>query len=540
MELIKHTRNEMVQVSVRVNRCGANVLAKAAAMLVVMCGILAGTHVVAQAATSIAAGWTHAVAVRSDGTAWTWGSNYNSNNQGSLLGLNGSRYSLEKTPVQLSGLSGMTMVAADTAHTLALKSDGTVWAWGDNTYGQLGDGTTVASATPIQVPGLSNITRVFACGSASFAVAADGSVKSWGNNANGQLGDGATTSSSSPRAMTALAGAVSIASSGERTFMVKNDGTVWGWGQYSSIYGNIGDGTTSNRTSPTQISSLTGATMVAAGLYHAVVVKSDGTVWAWGDNFYGSLGNGSANTALAPVQSNISGVTAVAVVGGATLALKTDGSVWAWGYNGYQVVGDGTTASRFSPQQIAGLNDVAAISGTNVYALAMKNDGTVWAWGENYSGALGDGLNNDFRSCPEYVLATSAGGAFDLLPDVPNGTLPVFPVGVNGRGLVTGLTLSLDLSFTGSDVGQVRNIYLAAAMGSTLFLHNGSTWGVYGSGEMPAYATASTNSYINIPILASTDATGLAGVVVYLGYGSNANEMLSAGRFRQVYVVPAN
>lgn len=505
----------------------------------IMAGLLLLSVATAKADV-ISAAWTHSVAVRDDGTVWVWGGNSNSSNQGTLLGIGGSAYNVEKLPVQINGLSGIIAVAADTEHTLALKNDGTVWAWGENSSGQLGNGSSTSSSTPVQVSGLSSISRIFACGGASYAVTANGVVMAWGNNAYGQLGDGTTTSYNTPKAIDALNGAVSISGFGERTFMVKANGTVWGWGRYSSVYGNIGDGGTSNRSAPVQISGNVGATAVAADLYHAVILLSNGTVWAWGDNFYGSLGNGSASTALSPVQANIDQVTAIAAVNGATLALKNNGSVWAWGKNDHGVVGDGTSISRFSPVQVTGLDNISAISGIMEHALVLKNDGTLWAWGENYSGQLGDGLNNDYRSRPEYVQVSESGGFFDIYPNVANGALPPFPIGVNAKGYINSMNLSFELVLTGNGVKQTNKIYLAAQVGPTFYLHNGSSWVQYDGNTLPAYTTVDTWSwsYVKIPVLSSVDVTGLGGVQVYVGYGTDANEMLASNRVRMLYTIP--
>lgn len=507
----------------------------AALLLALGCG---ATSVAAAATPMLAVGWTQALAVDESGALWVWGSNGNSDNRTTVLGMGAQNILQINNPTRQTALSDVLAVAADTGHSLVLKSDGTVWAWGNNGAGQLGTGTSADSGTPVQVPGLSGIQKIFVGGAASYAVAADGKVWAWGNNSNGQLGDGTTTARTSPALSPALAGAVSIASVGSRTFMVKNDGTVWGWGQSSSQYGNVGDGTSTSRAAPVQL-NLSGAVQVAADVYHAAVLKSDGTVWCWGDNFYGSLGNGSANPSLSPVQASISGVQSIATTSGATLAVKQDGTLWAWGQNLHRQIGDGTTAIRFTPQAVSGLSDITAVAGGLVDSvLALRRDGTVWGWGDNYSGVLGDGVNNDFRSRPEYVVTRDSNSAFDLAPSVSNGALPPFPIGVDAKGDLSYLTLTLNFNFVPGEVSP-RNIYLAAQAGGNLFLHDGNGWQPY-TGALPAYASNYTGTgYYSIPILPrDTDASGLAGVSVIVGYGRDANEMLSNGRYRVAYTVP--
>ena len=228
------------------------------------------------------------------------------------------------------------------SHTLELKKDGTVWAWGDNRYGQLGNGTTEDSKAPVKVSGLDSVTAIAACFFQSVAL--------------------------------------------------KKDGTVWAWGYNGS--GQLGNGSTENSATPVQVSGLNGIQAIAAGNGHIVALKKDGTVWAWGSNRSGQLGTDSKVNFLTPVQvSGVSDITAVAAGRYHSIALKKDGTVWAWGYNGSGQLGDGTTSEgSFIPVQVSGLSGVTAITAGAHHCVAQKKDMTNWAWGDTFSGIHGNGI----------------------------------------------------------------------------------------------------------------------------------------------------
>jgi len=202
-----------------------------------------------------------------------------------------------------------------------------------------------------------------------------------------------------------LSNIVAIAAWGPHTFALKSNGTIWACGE--NINGELGDGSTVGRLTPTQI-CLPGIVSITVGKTHALARKSDGTAWAWGSNANGELGNGTTIKSPTPVQIN--GLTSViAIVAGGSnngdhsVAVKSDGSVWAWGYNASGQLGDGTTANRLIPVQVIGLFGVtAAASGLN-HSIALKSDGTVWDWGSNSYGQLGDGTMVD-KSQPVRVL----------------------------------------------------------------------------------------------------------------------------------------
>ncbi|MCL6560248.1 MAG: hypothetical protein K6U74_15935, partial [Firmicutes bacterium] len=230
---------------------------------------------------SVAAGCSHSIALKDDGTVWVWG-------YGPAAGLDQG----SSVPRQVYGLTDVVGIAAGNYHSLALKRDGTVWAWGQNNEGQLGDGTKYNNRyEPVQVAGLSDVVAIAGGGGHSLALKNDGTVWAWGWNQDGQLGDGTTTSTTTPVQVAGLSNVVVIAAGERHSLALRGDGTVWAWG-YNG-YGQLGDGTTDNRLTPAQVPGLSGIISIAAGIYHSLALKSDGTVWAWGYNEMGQLGIGT-------------------------------------------------------------------------------------------------------------------------------------------------------------------------------------------------------------------------------------------------------
>jgi alpha-tubulin suppressor-like RCC1 family protein len=299
-------------------------------------------------------------------------------------------------------MSAALNVAAGYFHSLAVKTDGTVWAWGSNYGGQLGDNTTVDKNVPVQVLGLSYGTAVAAGAHHSLAVKTNGTVWAWGANGNGQLGDNTTVQKTVPVQVLGLSGVTAVAAGQHHSLALKTDGTVWAWGV--NYYGQLGDNSTVKRNAPVKVlGGLSGVTNVAAGGYHSLALKANGTVWAWGYNYYGQLGDNSTVQKIVPVQVlGLSGVTAVAAGQNHSLALKTDGTVWAWGDNSYGQLGDNSTVQKIVPVQVSLLSDVTNVAAGAYHSLAMKRDGTVWAWGLNWPGALGDNTTVD-KSTPVQV-----------------------------------------------------------------------------------------------------------------------------------------
>ena len=290
-------------------------------------------------------------------------------------------------------------------HTCAILDDGSVSCWGQNNFGQLGDGTTTDRNAPTQISSLGTDRTAVAITAGDFhtcAILDDGSVSCWGYNGNGQLGDGTTTQRTTPTQTSSLGTdrtAVAISAGYAHTCAILDDGSVSCWG-YNN-YGQLGDGTTTDRLTPTQTSSLgTDRTAVAisAGAYHTCAILDDGSVSCWGDNNYGQIGDGTTTDRSTPTQTSSLGTdrTAVAITAGAyhTCAILDDGSVSCWGYNGYGGLGDGTTTNRNTPTPTSSLGTdrtAVAISAGYQHTCAILDDGSVSCWGYNAYGQLGDG-----------------------------------------------------------------------------------------------------------------------------------------------------
>lgn len=297
--------------------------------------------------------------------------------------------------------SGDPQLAGGGHHSLALKPDGTVWAWGQNDFGQLGNGTASDSTIPVQVltvPGktdnFSGVTAITGGWSYSVALKSDGTVWAWGRNDSGQLGNGTTSDSSVPVQVSNLSGVIAIAGGGFHSLALKTDGTVWSWGR--NDFGQLGNGTTSDSTVPVQISNLSGVLAIAGGGFHCLALKSDGTVWAWGRNDSGQLGNGTSSSSTVPVQvKNLNNVVAIERGRSHSLAAQSNGTVWGWGDNSYGQLGNGTTSNSTVPVQVKNLSSVVVIAGGGFHSLGLKSEGTVWAWGRNDFGQLGDGTTKD-------------------------------------------------------------------------------------------------------------------------------------------------
>lgn len=296
----------------------------------------------------VSGGNAFTIALKSDGTLWSTGINTSG-----FLGI--GNYTNKNTFTQIGVDSNWQSVSAGGSHVLAIKTDGTLWAWGANTEGQLGNGTTTMSNVPIQIGSDTNWQSVAAGGYYfSAAIKTNGTLWVWGNDSYGQLGNGIVTNHTSIPVQIGTDTNWNKISAGQyHVLALKNNGSLWGWGDNSA--GNIGIGSTTPVYVPTQIGIETDWQKISASTFASYAIKSNGTLWSWGYNSNGQLGDGTTVQKNIPTQVG-SGTTWQFISGSLgyyyAVGIKNDGSLWSWGINNFGVLGDGTSIQRVSPTAV--------------------------------------------------------------------------------------------------------------------------------------------------------------------------------------------
>ena len=350
----------------------------------------------------VAAGGYAGYAVLSDGRVWAWGDDLEGQLGDAAQGL------IRTVPVGVRSLTAVTRVAGGGNSAYGVTRAGTVFAWGDDSTGELADERFALRPVPGLVRSLPAVSYLAAGAFAAYAISRNGSAWSWGDNSFGQLGTGSgQVETTVPHVIARLKDVVEIASGSADAYALLKNGTVWAWGDNS--LGQLGNGecdsTTGSRSVclgsdiPRKVPGLTDVVAIAAGGDSGYALRRDGSVWAWGDDGFGELGNGVIRLDEdKPARvKGLGDVVAIAAGSCSGYALFNDGEVWAWGRGDFGQLGDGAMSERKLPVRVKGLTDVMQVVGGGDMAYALERDGELWAWGANAYGQLGDGsvVNSD-------------------------------------------------------------------------------------------------------------------------------------------------
>ncbi|MDR0293804.1 MAG: hypothetical protein LBH95_06605 [Oscillospiraceae bacterium] len=374
---------------------------------------------------SVSAGYMHTMAIDADGGLWAWGSGY--------LG-DGTLGDYKPTPIKIMDGTAFASVSAGHNHTMAIDADGGLWAWGINDYRQLGDGTGGTwndyKATPVKIMDGTSFASVSAGYMHTVAIDADGGLWAWGRNEYGQLGDGTTTNRNAPVKIKDGTAFASVSAGGSHTMAIDADGGLWAWG--INDWGQLGDGTAVDKLTPVKIKDGTAFASVSAGSMYTMAIDADGGLWAWGYSYSGQLGDGTYGS-YKPTPGKIKDGTAFASVSAGeyhTVAIDADGGLWAWGRNYSGQLGDGTTTNKSTPGKIKNGTAFASVSAGSNHTVAIDADGGLWAWGNNSSGELGDGTGGtygDYKTTPVKIMdgtafaSVSAGSIYTMAIDADGG-----------------------------------------------------------------------------------------------------------------------
>ncbi len=323
----------------------------------------------------------HSMAIRSTGTLFGWGENVN--------GQVGDHTTTNRlSPTTVGTITDWKVLAVNGTHTMAIRSNGELWGWGENAGGELGDGTSSNKVAPTRIGTATDWDTLSAGAGFMHAIKNDGTLWAWGYGGYNQLGVWAGVNVYTPTLVNSSTDWKAVSGGVFSAAALKTDGSLWQWG--NGYYQGAPSGV------PVQIGTATDWRMMVHGAEHNLALKNDGTLWAWGNNLTGQLGDGTSggvHTGLPKQIGTDNDWLMIAAGGAASFAIKTDGSLWGWGSNAYGQLGNGTTIDKTIPTQIGTAKDWKSVVAGSYYTLALKNDGTLWAAGLNDKGQLGLGNN---------------------------------------------------------------------------------------------------------------------------------------------------
>lgn len=371
------------------------------------------THIGASTAwAAVAGGASHSLALQGDGSLWVWGDNY--------FGQLGDGTTDDRlAPTRIGLGTDWRLIAAGAQHSLAIRSDGSLWAWGRNDDGQLGDGTTDDRLVPARIGTDTDWVAVAAGNFHSLALKSDGTLWAWGLNGNGPLGDGTTTGQLAPVQVGTADDWAAMAAGSYHSLAIKTDGSLWAWGW--NHQGQLGDDTITDRLVPNRVGLGTDWVAVAGGDSHSLGLRIDGSVWAWGNNWRGALGDGTTEDRHVPTRIAKLPGDYVAIAAGSfhSLALRSDGQLWAWGDNRFGQIGDNSTTDRLAP--------VPVLTGVRLPSTAAVSPSTTWpattitTWPVTTITTLSGGFPDVPASHP-YRLAIAHMAALGIINGYEDGT----------------------------------------------------------------------------------------------------------------------
>ena len=313
----------------------------------------------------------------------------------------------------IGGKQNLLHVSTGESHTVAIDSYGDLYSWGNNEHGQLGDGTNLDKYTPVKMQPMTDWDSTSAGANHTIAINSDKELYAWGNNADGQLGDGATTSRSTPARIGTANNWAKISAGSNHTVAINSDGELYAWGDNADS--QLGDGTTVNSNTPTRIGTANNWLFIGAGFNHTVAINSDGELYAWGNNSYGQLGDGTTTNKSIPTRiGNETNWSVVSSRYSHTVAINSDGELYVWGDNSEGQLGDGTYDNKNNPILIS-IQDIkwsSAYSGAH-YTIAVTSEGYLYSWGKNSEGQLGNGTNVS-TNFPALISGIEANNLFDI------------------------------------------------------------------------------------------------------------------------------